>query len=225
MVAAVITTARPSVPGRHVTNQQAGLYMQFRHQDTQRRAAARAGMSERTARRIEHSPCPPSQQSTPSKRPRRVSDPLDGLWEADILPLLQATPGLRPVTVLEEMQRRHSEHDWPRLRRTLERPARPGAGGDLPPEPPAGTAGLVRLHRHGRTRRQHRRRAVAAPPVSLCLGLLGLGACRGGAGRRKLRRPCLWTAKRAVGAGRRTTRPPHRQPVGGVPQSRAGGGC
>jgi hypothetical protein len=102
--------------------------MQFRHQDTQRLAAARAGMSERTARRIERSPCPPSQRCAPSKRPRRVSDPLDGLWEADILPLLQTIPGLRPVTVLEEMQRRHSGHDWSRLRRTLERRMRAWRG-------------------------------------------------------------------------------------------------
>lgn len=102
--------------------------MQFRRQDTQRLAAARAGMSERTARRIERDPCPPSQRSRPDRKPRRVADPLDGLWEADVLPLLRASPGLRPITVLEEMQRRHPGRDWPRLRRTLERRMRAWRG-------------------------------------------------------------------------------------------------
>ena len=95
--------------------------MQFRRTDTQRLAAARAGISERTARRIERDPCPPSRKTPVQGRPRQVADPLDGLWETDILPLLQASRGLRPVTVLEEMQRRYPDRDWLRLRRTLER--------------------------------------------------------------------------------------------------------
>jgi hypothetical protein len=50
--------------------------------------------------------------------------PLGGLWESDILPLLVTRPGVRPVTVLEEMQRSHPDRDWHRLRRTLERRVR-----------------------------------------------------------------------------------------------------
>src|ERR1700709_2925096 len=38
--------------------------------------------------------------------------------------MLEATPGLRPVTLSEEMQRRHPDHDWDRLRRSLERRVR-----------------------------------------------------------------------------------------------------
>lgn len=102
--------------------------MQFRRTDTQRLAAARAGISERTARRIERDPCLPSQRAAPLVRPRQVADPLDGIWEADILPLLRDSPSLRPITVLEEMQRRHPGHDWPRLRRTLERRVRAWRG-------------------------------------------------------------------------------------------------
>jgi hypothetical protein len=55
---------------------------------------------------------------------RQVADPLGGLWESDILPLLVTRPGVRPVTVLEEMQRGHPDRDWHRLRRTLERRVR-----------------------------------------------------------------------------------------------------
>ena len=38
--------------------------------------------------------------------------------------MLEAHPGLRPVALLEEMQRRHPDHDWDRLRRSLERRVR-----------------------------------------------------------------------------------------------------
>ena len=102
--------------------------MQFRRRDMQRLAAARAGISERSGRRIERDPCPPSQRAVPQVRPRQVPDPLDGIWEADILLLLQSSPGLRPITVLEEMQRRYPDRDWPRLRRTLERRLRAWRG-------------------------------------------------------------------------------------------------
>jgi hypothetical protein len=50
---------------------------------------------------------------------RKVADQLGGLWESDILPLLVTRPGMRPVTVLDEVQRRHPERDWDRLRHTL----------------------------------------------------------------------------------------------------------
>ena len=46
------------------------------------------------------------------------------MWESDILPLLLTRPGMRPVMLLDEMQRRHPERDWDRLRRTLERRVR-----------------------------------------------------------------------------------------------------
>jgi hypothetical protein len=115
---------RPEVPGRPATDQQVKLYMQYRHRHTQRIAAARTGLSERTGRRIERDPRPPSQTAAERPLRRQTVDPLDGLWENDILPLLAARPGLRPVTLLEEMQARHPDRDWDRLRRTLERRVR-----------------------------------------------------------------------------------------------------
>src|SRR6185437_11189105 len=110
----------PFVPGRHVTDQQVRIYMGFRRQHTQLIAAAKAGISERTGRRIERDPRLPSQKHAGRKRGRQVPDPLDGIWESDILPLLESRPGLRPIALLEEMQRRHPDRDWDRLRRTLE---------------------------------------------------------------------------------------------------------
>jgi hypothetical protein len=88
-------------------------------------AAAKAGFSERTGRRIEMDHRRPPRQPFDQPRPRRnTADPFAGLWDGEIRPMLEAEPGLRPVTLLEEMQRRHPGHDWDRLRRSLERRVR-----------------------------------------------------------------------------------------------------
>ena len=112
------------MPGRPATDQQVRLYMQTRRHHPQCVAAAKCGLSERTARRIEHDPRLPSQKVAERPRRRQSVDPLGGMWESDIVPLLLSRPGLRPVTLLEEMQLRHPDHDWDRLRRTLERRVR-----------------------------------------------------------------------------------------------------
>jgi hypothetical protein len=96
--------------------------MKFRPDHLQHIAAAKAGFSERTARRIEaHRHLTPSPDVV---RTRQGPDPFDGLWDSEIRPLLETHPGLRPVAVLEEMQRHHPDHDWDRLRRSLERRVR-----------------------------------------------------------------------------------------------------
>jgi hypothetical protein len=112
------------VPGRPATDQQMRMYMKLRCHHPQPVAAAKAGFSERTGRRIEGDPRLPSQKSAERPLRRKVADPLGGLWESDILPLLVTRPGMRPVTVLDEMQRRHPGRNWDRLRRTLERRVR-----------------------------------------------------------------------------------------------------
>ena len=112
------------MPGRPATDQQMRMYMELRCHHSQRIAAAKTGVSERTGRRIEADPRLPSQKAAERPLRRQVADPLGGLWESDILPLLILRPGVRPVTVLEEMQRRRPDRDWDRLRRTLERRVR-----------------------------------------------------------------------------------------------------
>jgi hypothetical protein len=109
---------RSPVPGTHITDQQAKLYMNLRRTHSRQTAAAKAGFSTSTGARIDVDPRLPSQKQTP--RGRRRPDPLAPYWDSEIVPMLQATPGLRPITVLGEMQRRHSAFSAD-LRRTLER--------------------------------------------------------------------------------------------------------
>lgn len=84
-------------------------------------AAAKAGFSRSTAYRIEQDPRLPSSKKAP--RGRRRPDPLEGLWDEEIVPMLEAAPGLRAVAVFEEIRRRHPDLD-PGVRRTLERRVR-----------------------------------------------------------------------------------------------------
>ena len=81
-------------------------------------AAAKAGFSAATAYRIEADPRLPSQKKMP--RGRRRPDPLAGVWEGEIVPMLQAAPGVRGVAIFEELCRRHPEIAMG-VRRTLER--------------------------------------------------------------------------------------------------------
>ncbi len=105
--------------GRPITDQQMRLFMNLRdHGNTPRQAAAKTGFSTATAYRILQDLRPPSQKKPP--RSRRRPDPLEAVWEAEIVPILVAAPGLRAVAVLEELRRRHPEIDAG-VRRTLER--------------------------------------------------------------------------------------------------------
>ncbi len=106
------------MPGRHTTDSQMRLYMKLRQTDTVSLAAAKAGFSAATAYRFEKDRRLPSQKKTP--RGSRRPDPLVGIWETEIVPMLQAAPGLRAVAVFEEILRRHPELGAG-IRRTLER--------------------------------------------------------------------------------------------------------
>lgn len=106
------------MPGRHVTDRQLRLYMQFRQTHPRRAAAAKAGFSPATADRIEQDLHLPSLKKT--SRGCRQPDPLAEIFKAEIVPLLQASPGLRPIALFEEMIRRYPELDAG-VRRTLER--------------------------------------------------------------------------------------------------------
>ncbi len=93
------------------------LYMTFRRTDTVPVAAAKASISAATAYRIEQDPRLPSQKRKPR---RRRPDPLADFFESEIVPMLKASPGLRPVAIYEEILRRHPELGAG-IRRTLER--------------------------------------------------------------------------------------------------------
>jgi hypothetical protein len=81
-------------------------------------AAAKAGFSTATAYRIEGDPRLPSQKESP--RGRRRPDPLAGVWDGEIVPMLEAAPGVRAIAIFEEICRRHPELAVG-VRRTLER--------------------------------------------------------------------------------------------------------
>ena len=81
-------------------------------------AAATASISVATAYRIEKDPRLPSQKTAP--RGRRRPDPLAGIFDDEVVPLLKAAPGIRAVAIFEEMMRRHPELGEG-VRRTLER--------------------------------------------------------------------------------------------------------
>lgn len=95
--------------------------MKSRINDSAPAAAARASFSTATAYRIEQDPRLPSQKIPP--RGRRRPDPLAEIFDAEVVPMLEAAPGLRPIGIFEEMQRRHPELPA-RIRRTLERRVR-----------------------------------------------------------------------------------------------------
>ena len=81
-------------------------------------AAAKAGFGTATGYRIAADPVLPSQRA--NTRERRRPDPLEDIFDSEIVPLLKAAPGLRPVAVFEEIRRRHPDLD-PGIRRTMER--------------------------------------------------------------------------------------------------------
>ena len=111
------------MPGKPVNDQQVRLYMTERLKNSQRLAAARAGFSERTARRIEADPRLPSQRK--ATRSRTVPDPLEAVWEPVLLPILERDPAVQAVTLLRHLQMSNPEA-FPddRVRRTLERRVR-----------------------------------------------------------------------------------------------------
>ena len=81
-------------------------------------SGAKAGFSTATAYRLEKDPRLPSQKKT--RRERRRPDPLADVWGNEVVPLLEAAPGLRPIAIFEELLRRHPDLSAG-TRRTLER--------------------------------------------------------------------------------------------------------
>jgi hypothetical protein len=105
-----------------LTSHQRNLFMAKRRAgSSQEAAAAAAGISVRSARRIERNQIQP-RANQPRQRTR--PDPLAGVWEEVLVPLLQRSPGLMPITLLEHLQRQQPDVDWIPLQRTLQRRVR-----------------------------------------------------------------------------------------------------
>ena len=92
--------------------------MKMRRNHSPAIAAAKAGFSTAAGYRFEKDPRLPSQKKT--RRERRRADPLAGVWDSEVVPLLKDAPGLRPIAIFEELCRRHPDLSGG-TRRTLER--------------------------------------------------------------------------------------------------------
>ena len=110
------------MPGKKITDHQVQKYKQHRLKLTQVAAAAKVGICDRSARRIEHSESLPSQRKERTWRTR--ADPLASVWNSEVVPLLEADAMLNAVTLLEEMQRRYPGSYGANILRTLQRRVR-----------------------------------------------------------------------------------------------------
>jgi transposase InsO family protein len=107
------------LPGKRITQRQENLYMNQRQQgQSQETAAAKGGISERSGRRIEKGARP----SVPRERHWRTrEDPLDAIWESELVPLLEEEPGLTGLTLWEYLEDEHAGQFPYSVLRTLQR--------------------------------------------------------------------------------------------------------
>jgi transposase InsO family protein len=107
------------LPGKRITQRQESLYMNTRQLGkSQQTAAAKAAISERSGRRIEKGERP----SIPGERHWRTrEDPLDAIWEKELVPLLEREPQLTGLTLWEYLEDEHAGQFPYKVLRTLQR--------------------------------------------------------------------------------------------------------
>jgi len=92
--------------GKRITTQQVRLYMNSRRQgQTQEQASAKAGVSERSGRRIEDGRISVLERKGRLWRTRK--DPFAEVWDSEIVPLLERQPALDATTLFEDLQDHH----------------------------------------------------------------------------------------------------------------------
>ena len=106
--------------------------MNNRKTTSQARAAAKAGISERSARRIENATALPSQN--PRRYWRSRVNPFLAVWDTEIVPLLHSAPTLMAVTLLRKLQDDHPERFPDGVLRTLQRHVRQWRALEGPPK-------------------------------------------------------------------------------------------
>ena len=88
---------------KRINDEQYRVYMSLRRKGmTQVTSAAKAGFSERTGRTLEKERISPSQRE--KKEWRRRQDPFVRVWDEVIVPLLEASPFLTGIGLLEHLQ-------------------------------------------------------------------------------------------------------------------------
>ena len=106
--------------------------MSYRKYHTQELAAAKAGISARSARRVEEDVTLPSQN--PRRYWRSRADPFAGVWDTEVVPLLKSAPKLMAITLLRKLQDDHPERFPDGLLRTLQRHIRQWRALEGPPK-------------------------------------------------------------------------------------------
>jgi transposase InsO family protein len=110
------------VAGKRIGDHQVGIYKKLRKKLRQEVAAAKVGISVRSARRLDGAQALPSQREARAWRTR--ADPFEAVWQSELVPMLEAAPALTAMTLLEEIQRRHPGQYDAALLRTLQRRVR-----------------------------------------------------------------------------------------------------
>lgn len=111
--------------GRSKTVEQKELYMLEKNNGAlARTAAATAGVSERTGRRMEHDPDWRAAGQRSKRKYRTRGDPFEAVWETEIVPLLMTAPQLQAQTLLRNLQADHVGEYPDSLLRTLQRRVR-----------------------------------------------------------------------------------------------------
>lgn len=92
--------------GKPINSEQVKVYMQTRKDGKKQvTAAVTAGISERSGRRLEKGDLQPVSKRNRSWRTR--VDPFAGVWDSEILPLLEKGHKLTPITLFEKLQKDH----------------------------------------------------------------------------------------------------------------------
>lgn len=91
--------------GRHINDHQMRLFMKLRTNQTVPQAALKAGVSRASGYRMEADRRLPTQKQAP--RGRRRPDPLEGIFDQQVVPLIEASPELRPVAIHGNHQSYH----------------------------------------------------------------------------------------------------------------------
>lgn len=122
------------MPGKSINDRQVRLYMSIRRQHTQQTAAAKAGISVRSARRVEQTTELPSQRREP-RGYRTRPNPFEPVWQSEVVPLLKSLPSVQAITVLHELQRRYPGRFPDTQLRTLQRHIRQWRATEGPEKP------------------------------------------------------------------------------------------
>ena len=107
------------MPGKRITRHQESLYMSKRQRgQSQQTAAAQAAISERSGRRIEKG----ERASIPGERHWRTrEDPLESIWQKELVPLLEKEAQLTGLTLWEYLEDEHAGQFPYSVLRTLQR--------------------------------------------------------------------------------------------------------